>query len=177
MDEDDEMGLAATDSARQSGRRRPLVVGLAVAVVLAVALAAGYGLGFRLNLQTRSVPLPTAASSPEEVVRIYTEAYNHRDFATMRAIYPSGQSAFSRFRAMGTMQHLQITQSRVASESDLSGTFPEAGHSYHRVEVTLDHTGLTGSDLADQDGPHGWTYWLERTTTSDPWTITDHGNP
>ncbi|GAA3560501.1 hypothetical protein GCM10022197_15020 [Microlunatus spumicola] len=170
------MVLAAAGSTQRSASRRRLVVGLVVAVVLSVTLAAGYGLGFRLNLQTRSVPLPTAAASPEEVVRTYTEAYDHRDFATMAAIYPSDRSAFSRFRAMGTMRDLQITQSRVASESDLSGTFPKAGHSYYRVEVTLDYTGLTGSDFSFDDGPNGWTYWLERSTASDPWTITDQGN-
>ena len=92
----------------------------------------------------------------------------------MRAIYPSGQAAL-RLRAMGTMRDLQIIDSRTATDADLSGTFPEAGHSYYRVEITLDYTGLTGSDIAYQDGPNGWTYWLERGTTSEPWTITDHG--
>ena len=110
-------------------------------------------------------------------MRSYVEAYDDRDFATMRTIYPLRQSACSRFRAMGTMRNLEITRSRVATGSDLDGTFPKAGHSYYRVEVTLDLTGLTGSDLAYDDGPNGWTYWLERSTTSDPWRITDQGNP
>lgn len=170
------MALATSGSTRRRGARRPLVVVLAVAVVVAVVLGAGYSLGFRLNVQTRSVPVPTAAASPEEVVRSYVEAYDHRDFATMKAIYPSQQSAYSRFRSMGTMQNLRITESRVATENDLAGTSPEAGHSYYRVGVTLDYTGLAGSDLAYDDGPTGWTYWLERSTSSDPWTITDHGN-
>ena len=75
---------------------------------------------------------------------------------------------------MGTMRGLRITQSRVATDRDLVGTSPEVGH-HHRVEVTLDLTGLEGSDLAYDDEPNGWTYWLERGTGSDPWTITDHG--
>ena len=170
------MVLAAAGSTRRSGSRRRLVLGLVVAVALAMTLAAGYGLGYRLNLQTRSVPLPTATASPEEVVRTYTEAYDRRDFATMRAIYPSEQSA-SRFRAMGTMRDLQVTQSRSAARSDMSGMFPKAGHSYYWVKVTLDCTGLTGSDFSFGDGPNGWTYWLERGSASDPWTIIDHGNP
>ncbi len=174
LGETEDMVLAAPDSVTRPGLRRPFVA-LAAAIVLAAALAAGYVLGIRVNLQTRSDPVPSAAASPEEVVRSYVEAYDDRDFATMSAIYPSGQTAFSRFRAMGTMRNLQITASRVATENDLNGTFPEAGHSYYRVEVTLDYTGLTGSDLAYDDGPNGWTYWLERSTSSDPWTITDHG--
>ena len=166
--------VAAPGSTRRPGSRRPLAA-LAVAVVVAAVLAAGYVLGVRLNLQTGSVPVPSAAASPEDVVRCYVEAYNDRDFATMQAIYPSGQAAFSRFRAMGTMRDLRITESRAATDGDLVGTFPEAGHSYYRVEVALDHTGLTGSDLAVEDGPDGWTYWLQRGATSEPWTITDHG--
>ena len=66
MDEDEEMVLAATGSTPRSGLRRPLVA-LGVAAVVTVVLAAGYVLGFRLNLQTRPVPVPTAAASPEEV--------------------------------------------------------------------------------------------------------------
>lgn len=169
------MIVAASGPTRRSGSPRPLVV-LAVAVVVAAVLAAGYVLGIRVNLQTRSIPVPTAAASPEKVVLSYVEAYNHRDFTTMQAIYPSGQPAFSRFRAMGMMRDLQITESRVATETDLSGTFPKPGHSYYRVGVTLDFTGLTGSDLTYDDGPNGWTYWLERGNAAEAWTITDHGN-
>jgi hypothetical protein len=87
-------------------------------------LGAGYLLGYRLSVQTGSVPVPTAAASPDEVVRSYVEAYNRRDFA----------------------------------------------------EVTLDCSGLTGSDLAYDEGPNRWTYWLERSSVSERWTITDHGN-
>lgn len=171
-----EDGEVVAGLTRRSGSYRPVVVALGVAVALAVALGAGYFLGCRLNLQTRSVPVPTAAASPEEVVRSYVEAYNHRDFATMAAIYPSGQAAFSRYRAIGTMQDLQITHSRVATEADLSGTSPKVGHRYYRVQVTVDYSGLTGSDLAYEEGPNGWTYWLERRTDSKPWRITDQGN-
>lgn len=122
------------------------------------------------------MPVPTAAASPDEVVRAYTEAYDHREFATMEAIYPFGQSAYSRFRAMGTMRDLRITQSRVATATDLNGTFPKAGYRYHRVEVLVVYSGLTGSDLATDEGPNEWTCSLERSSDSQPWTITDHGN-
>ncbi|SEQ41475.1 Enamine deaminase RidA, house cleaning of reactive enamine intermediates, YjgF/YER057c/UK114 family [Microlunatus flavus] len=145
------------------------------AVVLAGLLGVAYDLGIRVNVQTRSVPVPTAALSPEDVVRAYVEAYDHRDFTTTSAIYPNGQAAFSRFRAMGTIRHLTIVESRVATSADLAGTFPEAGHSYYRVQVSFDYTGLTGSDLAVDDGPSGSTYWLERSSADRPWTIADEG--
>ena len=76
---------------------------------------------------------------------------------------------------MGTMRDLRITQSRVATATDLNGTFPEAGHRYHRVEATYTCTGLAGSDLAHDDGPAGTTYWLERSSDVEPWTIVDDG--
>ena len=176
MYDDEQVALATTGSTRRPGSSRPVVVALAVAVLVAAVLGAGYLLGYRLNVQTASIPVPTAAASPDDVVRSYVEAYDHRDLDTMRVIYPSGQSAFSRYRAMGTMGDLRITQSRAATEADVSGTSPKVGDSYYRVEVTLDYGGLTGSDLAYDEGPNGWTYWLERSTTSGPWTITDQGN-
>ena len=138
-------------------------------------LAGAYAVDYRLNLQTGSVPVPIASASPEDVVRAYTDAYDCRDFATMRAIYPSGQSAYSRFRAMGTMRDLQITRSRTVDDDPRGTTRP--GHSYVLVSVTLDLTGLTGSDLAYDEGPNGWTYELERSTSAEAWTIVDHGNP
>ena len=170
------MTLAEAGSkTRRTGVRRA-ARGLVVAVALAVVLAAAYGLGYRLNVQTRSVPVPTASMSPEDVVLTYVDAYDHRDFATMATIYPSRQGAYSRFRAMGTMHDLAITQSRVATDSDLAGTFPRAGHRYYRVEATYTYTGLAGSDLAHDDGPAGTTYWLERSSDSEPWTIVDDGS-
>jgi len=144
MYDDEQVALATTGSTRRPGSSRPVVVALAVAVLVAAVLGAGYLLGYRLNVQTASIPVPTAAASPDDVVRSYVEAYDHRDLDTMRVIYPSGQSAFSRYRAMGTMGDLRITR--------------------------------RGSDLAYDEGPNGWTYWLERSTTSGPWTITDQGN-
>jgi len=172
--EDELVALLIPGSTRRTGTRRALTA-LVVAVVLAGVLGVAYDLGIRVNVQTGSVAAPTAAASPEDVVRAYVEAYNHRDFATMTTIYPSGQLAFSRFRAMGTMHHLQIVESRVAADNDLAGTFPKAGHSYYRVEVRFDYVGLTGSDLAYENGPSVSTYWLERSSTDELWTITDQG--
>lgn len=152
-------------------------MGLALALVVAVAIlaGAGYALGYRLNLQTRAVPVPTTAASPDEVVGAYVEAYDARDFTTMGAIYPSGQPAYSRVQAMGRMEDVRIVRSRPATGDDLAGMSPEPGRDYFMVEVRLTYTGLTGSDLAYRPGPNGWTYWLER-ADSGAWTIIGHGN-
>lgn len=168
------MSLLIPGSTRRTGTRR-VITALVVAVVLAGFLGVANDLGIRVNVQTESVAAPAAAAVPEDVVRAYVEAYNDRDFATMTTIYPNGQSALSRFRAMGTMHHLRIVDSHVATDNDLSGTFPKAGHSYYRVEVRFDYAGLTGSDLAYENGPSGSIYWLERGSTDEPWTITDQG--
>ncbi|SDU86509.1 hypothetical protein SAMN04488544_1160 [Microlunatus sagamiharensis] len=146
-----------------------------MAVALLVVLVAAYGLGYRVNVQTGSVPVPTAATSPEDVVLTYVDAYDHRDFATLAAIYPSAQGAYSRFRAMGTMRGPEVTQVQTLNPSDMAGMFPEPGHHYRRVEVSFRWTGLTGSDLAREDGPSGSIYWLERSSDSEPWTIRDEG--
>ena len=153
-------------------------MGLALVLVVAVAAlgGAGYALGYRLNVQTHAVPVPTAAASPDEVVRAYVEAYDARDFSTMAAIYPSGQPAFSRLRAMGTMEDLRIVRSRPASADDLAGMSPDPDHAYAMVQVTLTYAGLVGSDLSYRAGPNGWTYWLERAGDGEPWTVIDHGN-
>ena len=159
------------------GSSKPAVQRLARrGLVLALAIALLVGAGYRINLQTKAIPVPPAQASPDEVVLAYVEAYNHRDFNTMKTIYPSGQSAFSRFRAMGTIRDVRVTESHPATAADLSGTFPEPGNSYYRVQLALTYTGLTGSDLGYQPGPNGWTYRLERPDATHPWTITDHGN-
>ena len=144
-------------------------------LILAGVLGVAYDLGIRVNVQTGSVTAPAAAASPDEVVRAYVEAYNHRDFATMATIYPSGQGAYSRYRAMGTMRNSEITRSQTLNASDMAGMFPKAGYHYRRVEVSYRWTGLTGSDLAYEAGSHGSIYWLERSSDSEPWTISDEG--
>ena len=150
-------------AAATSATPRLVRTGIIVLLLAAALTAAAYAFGYRVNLQTGSVPVPTAAATPEQVVTTYIDAYNHRDFTTMTAIYPSAQTAYSRTRAMGTMRNVQITKSSTATEADLAGMFPAAGHDYYTVQVTLDYTGLTGSGFAYQPGPNGWTYWLERT--------------
>ena len=155
---------------------RPIRTGVVVLIVAALLAAGAYAFGYRVNLQTESVPVPNAATTPEQVVTDYVDAYNHRDLTTMTAIYPSAQTAYSRTRAMGTMRDLKITQSSSATSADLAGTFPTASHDYYVVLVTVDYTGLTGADLAYEPGPNSWTYLLERTSPGETWTIIDSGN-
>lgn len=169
---------AAAGARRRHARtaRDVVILGIVLTVAIALVVGAGYACGFRANVQTRSIPAPPAQASPDQVVLAYVDAYNHRDFRTMKTIYPSEQGAFSRFGVLGTMRDVRIVQSRAATEDDLSGTSPEPGHSYYRVQVALTYAGLAGSDLAYQPGPNGWTYRLERSDATLPWVITDHGN-
>jgi hypothetical protein len=160
-------------SAQREGTRRLRLLAVVVAVLAVTAAGAWLG-GFRMNLTTRHVSPPTAAASPEQVVTTYVEAYDHRDFATLRRIYPS--QLLDRHRALGTMNHLVIVDSR-ALDGPENGNPARPGRAYHRVRVTVDLEGLQGSDLAYRPGPNGWAYLLERDSPASPWTIADHGNP
>lgn len=148
------------------------------AVLLAVVLTLGVGahaVGFRLNLDTRPVAVPDARATPEQAVTTYVEAYNRRDFSTMRAIYPSSSPA--RFGVLGTMDDLAIVTSE-ALDGPEDGLPAKPGRSYYRVRVTLGFSGLSdSSDLAYANGPNGWAYLLERDGDAAPWQIADHGNP
>ncbi|MGI3784875.1 MAG: hypothetical protein ACRYG2_29295 [Janthinobacterium lividum] len=145
-----------------------------IIVVGVLASATAYLLGYRMNVTTATVPAPTTASSPEDVVRAYVDAYDHRDFTTMAAIYPS--QSFDRHRAIGTMSDLTITDGQAMTGTE-HGYSAKPGVSYYQVRVTVRLSGLTGSDLAYSPGPNGWAYDLERTSSAEPWHISDHGNP
>lgn len=103
----------------------------------------------------------------------YVDAYNHRDWTTMAQIYPSQR--LDRHRAIGTMSDLTIVRSQAVAGAE-DGDPAEPGRSYYQVQVTLDLSGLIGSDLAHETGSNGWTYFLERDSATDRWQITDHGN-
>jgi len=156
-----------------TARRRAAAAVTALLLVLVVAVAARTA-GWPLGLGRHAVAAPGAAASPEEVVRTYVEAYNHRDFSTMRRIYPS--RPYSRRQVLGTMHDLVVVDSRSLTSAE-DGNPPVPGRSYHRVRVTLRFSGLLGSDLAYENGPNGWAYLLERESSTEPWRIADHGNP
>lgn len=152
-------------------RTRPALLLLIILTVLIVIVAAGAWItGYRLNFQTASVPVPPPSASPVAVVRSYVSAYNHRDFATMNALYPNMRRFHEsyRYRALGTMNDLQITDSR----HDVS----YGKHSpYWMVGVEVNFTGLRWSDLADQPGHTGWDYNLQRIGPDHAWRIVDQG--
>ncbi|RYZ24888.1 MAG: hypothetical protein EOP01_11075 [Propionibacteriaceae bacterium] len=147
---------------------------MVLVVVCALTSVVGHLLGYRLNLTTARVPAPTAASTPEQVVLTYVEAYDDEDWSTMAKIYP-GQS-FDRFRAIGTMSDVVVVQSR-AMDGTEHGNAAKPGVSYYSVRVTLQLSGLEGSESAYTSGPNGWAYELERRGPGEPWHITDQGNP
>jgi len=138
--------------------------------VIVICTVGAWAFGYRLNLQTASIRIPAPSASPDDVVRAYVAAYNHRDFDTMNALYP-GERRFhdaNRHRALGTMSHVKIIDSR----QDTS--YGEDGD-YWAVEVTLDYTHTQGTDISYPPGPNGWTYELEQVGPEHAWRIIDHG--
>ena len=113
---------------------------------------------------------PTLKPGPEDVVRAYVDAYNHRDFAARAELYPflTVPSWYEQRRAIGTMDDLEIISS--AKDVTYGPNSP-----YWMVVVHLRFTGLQGSDLNLGNGPTGWAYWLERGPDG-AWRIADHGN-
>lgn len=156
-----------------SARRRWALVVVLLLVLRGAALTARAA-GWPLAVGHDRVAAPDAGASPEDVVRTYVEAYNHRDSSTMRQIYPSQR--YARSEVLGTMHDLVVVDSRPLTSAE-DGNPSAPGRSYHRVGVTLRLSGLEGSDLAYQNGPNGWAYLLERDRSTEPWQIVGHGNP
>jgi hypothetical protein len=163
--------VTTTTLPRGSVRKRAVMI-VAVTVVLVALLT--YAAGVRLNVATRAVPVPGADASADQVVLAYVDAYDARDFSTLRAIYPS--QVPSRFGVLGTFRDLEIIESHASSALDLAGRERHRGRQYWTVRVTLTITDLGGSDLAYSEGPNGWNYWLERSDAQHRWRIVDHGN-
>lgn len=151
-------------------RTRPTLLLLILVALIAVIAAGTWVVGYRPNFQTASVPIPPSNASPVTVVRSYVSAYNHRDFATMTALYPSMRRFHQsyRHRALGTMKDLKIT----GSHHD--NTYGK--HSpYWTVDVEVNFTGLRWSDISYQPGRNGWTYDLQRIGPDNAWRIVDQG--
>ncbi|MBO0810552.1 MAG: hypothetical protein J2P23_00740 [Microlunatus sp.] len=159
----------ASDPSRTTGR--PWIPLLTVLIILiAICTAGAWAFGYRLNLQTAAVPIPASAASPDDVVRAYTSAYNHRDFDAMDTLYPSQRDFHQayRHRAIGTMSDLKITGSKHDT------TYGEHSH-YWAVDVTLNYTDMQGVDIGYPPGPNAWTYYLQRLGPNRAWRIVDHG--
>ncbi|GAB3914356.1 hypothetical protein GCM10011575_45270 [Microlunatus endophyticus] len=138
--------------------------------MIMICTSGAWAFGYRLNLQTASVGVPAPSASPDDVVRAYVAAYNHRDFDTMNALYPS-QRRFhnaNRHRALGTMSHLKII------DSHHDTTYGQHSR-YWAVDVALDYTHIRGADIGYQPGTNGWTYELQQVGPDHAWRIVDHG--
>lgn len=151
--------------------RRPWIALLAILITLiAICMTGAWAFGYRLNNQAASVPIPSSTASPDDVVRAYTDGYNHRDFDTMNALYPNQRSFHQayRHRAIGTMSNLKIT----GSQHDRT----YGKHSrYWAVYVTLNYTHMQGADIGYPPGPNAWTYYLQQIGPHHAWRIIDHG--
>lgn len=163
--------VAAADAPDPRASRRPWIALVTILIILIAIVTAGAWLsGYRPNLQSASVPVPASTASPDDVVRAYTDAYNHRDFDTMNMLYPTQRSFHQayRHRAIGTMSDLKIT----GSQHDTT----YGKHSpYWAVDVTLNYTHMQGVDIGYPPGPNAWTYYLEQIGPHHAWRIVDHG--
>lgn len=91
--------------------------------------------------------------------------------STRLAADPDDDDSLALAGAHAVGYRLNLTTAQVAAPT-AAASRPQV----RRVRVTLDLTGLAGSDPAYQPGPNGWTYRLERDSATQPWQITDHGN-
>ncbi len=146
--------------------------GILLTVVLVVAVAVG---GLWLWGRPRShVAMPTAASSPEQVVRAYVTALDARDFDTSNALQPQGGLAGDHWWSVQapTISNLKVISVRAESDADRANG---AGHGYRQavdVNTTADFTNWGGMD--DGRG-QPWTYILVRNSASERWRIADWG--
>lgn len=118
-------------------RTRPLVIAVLVLVVL---LAVAHPLGYRLNPRTARVGVPAATAAPEQVALAYLDAFNHRDRATMKAIFPS--RSVPRFRAMGRLHDVTVVNSHPMSASERTGGVGEGHVDAATVQGALTYTGF-----------------------------------
>ena len=153
--------------------RRLLVVPVALAVLVLLGLGA-YGLGYRLNLMTGRVSVPATGASAEQVSLAYMDAFNHRDTATMAALFPS-RGTVSRFRAIGHYTHVQVTAGHPMSASERAGGVGDDHREAYLVAVRLDYTGFNDTEMSYRTGPNGWNYYLVRDDPRERWTIADQG--
>jgi hypothetical protein len=157
-------------SPNQHSRRSWIPVATILIILAAICATGAWASGYRLNLPTASIPVPAPTAGPDDIIRAYVNAYNHRDFDTMNALYPSLRRFHQeyRYRAIGTMSDAKI----VGSHHDIThGT-----HSpYWAVDVTLSYTHMHGVDIGYPPGPNGWTYYLQRIGPDHAWRIVDHG--
>jgi len=147
-----------------------MVLLLVLVALIAVIAAGTWVVGYRPNFQTASVPIPPSNASPVTVVRSYVGAYNHRDFTTMTALYPSMRSFDQsyRHRALGTMKDLKVTGSRH------DGAYGRQSPRW-TVGVEVNFTGLRWSDISYEPGHNGWNYDLQRIGPHRAWRIVDEG--
>lgn len=140
-----------------------------LALVLLVAVAVG---GLWLWGRPRAhVAMPTAATSPENVVRSYVRALDARDFATSNALGPYGDDHWWSLRAP-TITGIKVQSVRAMSAQDRS--YSRAKEWKQGVEVD---TSANFADWGGIDDGHDqpWNYILVRNSSTDPWRILDWG--
>lgn len=119
-----------------------------------------------------NVAMPTAASSPEQVVRAYVRALDQRDFATSNALQPYGGSQHWWSMQVPTITDLKIE--RVVTMSAHDRATSAAADWKQGVEVWTTATFHHWSGIEDSPGMP-WTYLLVRNSPTERWRILDWG--
>jgi hypothetical protein len=150
-----------------------------LAIVLIVAVPVG---GLWLWGRPRAhVPLPTAATTPTEVIRSYARAMNERDFGACKRM---GVGDAGDARANWTTLHgpeirdlkiddvADVTTGRLAAKDPWSD--PDLRHWEQTVVVDTTETVVNFDGQPDPEG-HVYSFELVRHGSSQPWRIYSYG--
>lgn len=157
-----------------STRRRRARLLIAALVILPLIALGAYGLGYRLDLQTAQVAEPPASATPEQVSLAYLDAFNHRDRATMKELFPT-RGRVSGVRALGHYSKISIQSGHPMSDAERAGGAGERHRDAYLVAVRLDYTGFDDTEMSYTPGPNGWSYYLVRDDPNERRTIAHQG--
>lgn len=118
------------------------------------------------NDPERTVPVPAADASPEELVRAYVDALDSGDLDTARALEAEGAGLADDWADVDSVTDLKV-----------GDPFRETHRSSPRrqvVNVPVEFT-VAGGDASLEDGRMVWGYILERRGAGEPWRIIGHG--
>lgn len=120
-----------------------------------------------------SVALPGPATSPTDVVRAYVRALDARDYTTSNSIQTMGPDLEQHGWFGGpTITHLKITGAApVATGAD----FPDSRVTRYRQVAVVDTDAVFHDWSGMQDGRQPWSYYLVRSSSTQPWRIADWG--
>ena len=131
------------------------------------------GAGWFLGTRHGSVQLPSAQSSPTDVVRAYVRAVDVRGIATANAIQMVGPPD----EDQGWYHSPSITNLTIEHTPPVSAgsTWPGTRMTGYRQVSEVDTTATFRHWDGMQDGRTAWSYYLVRNADTERWRIADWG--